>query len=645
MTKLILKSRVTGALALVLCMLVSVQSSLAYSYDDIVNLVTAEHRAGGTVGPNASLDERLNSLEIALFGSPCRGAEKTRLAAVCLRLGIPASGGSDDESHPMPSPTAGKTLPELHAPPARVMPKKALRKTHTAPMTPIESTDIVPPPPPDMMNTESFIVQEGGAVELSTALIKKEEKTLTATREAVQQPLPPIRVAKPIAATQKNGGKAVDPSSVFNASAPAATLVNTGKSLCNQSVCSDKFQCRSDNNVSWKTTSNEQPLSLMESPHTAPSHERFSSIGIFTLLVAVITKCLVDMFRRRRNAGTLLAHRVSGRSNHEPSDNGRHSRATVTSRASKAGRESVLHAVPDSRLPGSSPIPPLSDSVQIPGSTAPGPDVQPETPTGEWSVSASQRTCSPLSAGQEGHLLVLGATATSSQLLATPLESIASRSADSTSAPHGAISLNRSGSSPITPPLPQTASTPFDQPHLSPKTSLPLVTPIGDDRKPGTITATTGGGARESDTFRSSAEQQFASSHRLPASGSPLQNATQENIDTAPNRFARLEEILGPHSESSRWLAARGYLAPFEVGACTIEYFFRSTSKTSAAVVTAPDGSRRILSVRDDRGSQKISNPTGKQLVCLLSNGRIIETNSAADRLSRNQEQESIDCC
>lgn len=85
----------------------------------------------------------------------------------------------------------------------------------------------------------------------------------------------------------------------------------------------------------------------------------------------------------------------------------------------------------------------------------------------------------------------------------------------------------------------------------------------------------------------------------------------------------RLDEILSPHSESSRWLGRHGYLDSFGNGKFTIEYFFRSGRLD--AVVTASDGTKRIVVLKEDSASQKISTAGGVELVSLLSNGQIIE--------------------
>lgn len=88
----------------------------------------------------------------------------------------------------------------------------------------------------------------------------------------------------------------------------------------------------------------------------------------------------------------------------------------------------------------------------------------------------------------------------------------------------------------------------------------------------------------------------------------------------------RLDEILSPHSESSRWLGRHGYLDSFGSGKFTIEYFFRAGRLD--AVVTASDGTKRIVVLKEDSASQKISTAGGVELVSLLSNGQIIEANT-----------------
>ncbi len=99
-------------------------------------------------------------------------------------------------------------------------------------------------------------------------------------------------------------------------------------------------------------------------------------------------------------------------------------------------------------------------------------------------------------------------------------------------------------------------------------------------------------------------------------------------IHTRQKLTDRLDEILSPHSESSRWLTRRGYLEPFKAGATTLQYFFRGDGNSLRldAIVTAPNGSKRILIIRENgNGSQRISSPEGEELVCLLSNGQVIE--------------------
>jgi hypothetical protein len=69
-------------------------AALAYSYDEIVQIVQAEEKAFGSADYSKSLDQRLEALEIKQFGAIQSGSDSLRLRRICRELGVPQREGS-----------------------------------------------------------------------------------------------------------------------------------------------------------------------------------------------------------------------------------------------------------------------------------------------------------------------------------------------------------------------------------------------------------------------------------------------------------------------------------------------------------------------------------------------------------------------
>jgi len=69
-------------------------AALAYSYDEIVQMVQAEEKAFGRADYSKSLDQRLEALEAKEFGGAQSGSDSLRLRHICRELGLPQREGS-----------------------------------------------------------------------------------------------------------------------------------------------------------------------------------------------------------------------------------------------------------------------------------------------------------------------------------------------------------------------------------------------------------------------------------------------------------------------------------------------------------------------------------------------------------------------
>jgi hypothetical protein len=95
-----------------------------------------------------------------------------------------------------------------------------------------------------------------------------------------------------------------------------------------------------------------------------------------------------------------------------------------------------------------------------------------------------------------------------------------------------------------------------------------------------------------------------------------------------PTPLSRIYDILDAGSQSSRWLLQRGYLEPFKSPDCRLEINFGQGVGASkvAAVVTAPDGSRRtIVACAGGITFQRLTGAAGQELVKFLSSGQVVE--------------------
>lgn len=68
--------------------------ALAYSYDEIVQMVQAEEKVFGQADYSKSLDTRLSELELRVLGHETQGSDSLRLRRVCRSLGIEKESGS-----------------------------------------------------------------------------------------------------------------------------------------------------------------------------------------------------------------------------------------------------------------------------------------------------------------------------------------------------------------------------------------------------------------------------------------------------------------------------------------------------------------------------------------------------------------------
>ncbi len=104
--------------------------------------------------------------------------------------------------------------------------------------------------------------------------------------------------------------------------------------------------------------------------------------------------------------------------------------------------------------------------------------------------------------------------------------------------------------------------------------------------------------------------------------------SAHEATESTP--LSRIYDILDVHSQSSKWLEARGYLDSFKSPNCTLDLNFGTDARGSkiGAVVTAPDGTKRtVVSCEGGLSFQRLTAANGQELVKFLSSGQIVELN------------------
>jgi hypothetical protein len=94
--------------------------------------------------------------------------------------------------------------------------------------------------------------------------------------------------------------------------------------------------------------------------------------------------------------------------------------------------------------------------------------------------------------------------------------------------------------------------------------------------------------------------------------------------------LSQIYNILDVHSDSSRWLDARGYLESFKSPDCTLDLNFGLDARGTkvGAVMTAPDGTKRtIVACEGGTTFQRLTAANGQEMVKFLSSGQIVEIN------------------
>jgi len=94
--------------------------------------------------------------------------------------------------------------------------------------------------------------------------------------------------------------------------------------------------------------------------------------------------------------------------------------------------------------------------------------------------------------------------------------------------------------------------------------------------------------------------------------------------------LSQIYNTLDVHSDSSRWLDARGYLESFKSPDCTLDLNFGLDARGTkvGAVMTAPDGTKRtVVACEGGATFQRLSSASGQEMVKFLSSGQIVEIN------------------
>jgi len=82
--------------------------------------------------------------------------------------------------------------------------------------------------------------------------------------------------------------------------------------------------------------------------------------------------------------------------------------------------------------------------------------------------------------------------------------------------------------------------------------------------------------------------------------------------------LSQIYNTLDVHSDSSRWLDARGYLESFKSPDCTLDLNFGLDARGTkvGAVMTAPDGTKRtVVACEGGATFQRLSSASGQEMV------------------------------
>ena len=208
------KVRGITQIALSCCVLLALfcPAALAFSYDEIVLIVQAEEKVFGKGNYDQSLDQRLVTLENAIFGHTQDGSDAFRLRSICRNLQLEKPSGSV-----MAAPYAVEISP---APaPAPAAKAKSAQTSEVVAQKPVEAAEkpVAIADKPDEVTEKplgSTVLSE--AVEQSPPAVIAHNETRSKSRPKPKPPSPATAPSIPAIDHEGNAERAAAPSPVFD---------------------------------------------------------------------------------------------------------------------------------------------------------------------------------------------------------------------------------------------------------------------------------------------------------------------------------------------------------------------------------------------------------------------------------------------